>query len=74
MSVTLMLSQGISGLDHLTTEVTLEARMVQMEPLNMSRDVRLALRDLSADRAVPVLVLVLPHHAADASLKYSRQF
>ena len=74
MSVTLMLSQGISGLDHLTTEVTLETWMVQMEPLHMSRDVRLALRDLSADRAVPVLVLVLPHHAADASLKCSHQF
>ena len=74
MSVTLMLSQGISGLDHLTTEVTLETRMVQMEPLNMSRDVRLALRDLSTDRAVPVLVLVLPHHPADASLKCSHQF
>ena len=73
MSVTLMLSQGISGLDHLTTEVTLETRMVQMEPLNMSRDVRFALRDLSTDRAVPVLVLVLPHHAADASLKCSHQ-
>ena len=73
MSVTLMLSQGISGLDHLTTEVTLETRMVQMEPLNMSRDVRLALRDLSTDRAVPVLVLVLPHHPADASLKCSHQ-
>ena len=73
MSVTLMLSQGISGLDHLTTEVTLETRMVQMEPLHMSRDVRLALRDLSADRAVPVLVLVLPHHPADASLKCSHQ-
>ena len=73
MSVTLMLSQGISGLDHLTTEVTLETRMVQMEPLNMSRDVCLALRDLSTDRAVPVLVLVLPHHPADASLKCSHQ-
>ena len=73
MSVTLMLSQGISGLDHLTTEVTLETRMVQVEPLYMSRDVRLALRDLSADRAVPVLVLVLPHHPADASLKCSHQ-
>ena len=73
MSVTLMLSQGISGLDHLTTEVTLETRMVQVEPLNMSRDVCLALRDLSTDRAVPVLVLVLPHHAADASLKCSHQ-
>ena len=73
MSVTLMLSQGISGLDQLTTEVTLEARMVQVEPLNMSRDVCLALRDLSTDRAVPVLVLVLPHHAADASLKCSHQ-
>ena len=73
MSVTLMLSQGISGLDHLTTEVTLETRMVQMEPLNMSRDVRLALRDLPTDRAVPVLVLVLPHHPADASLKCSHQ-
>ena len=73
MSVTLMLSQGISGLDHLTTEVTLEARMVQVEPLHMSRDVRLTLRDLSADRAVPVLVLVLPHHPADASLKCSHQ-
>ena len=74
MSVTLMLSQGISGLDHLTTEVTLETRMVQVEPFNMSRDVRLALRYLPSDRAVPVLVLVLPHHAADASLKCSRQF
>ena len=73
MSVTLMLSQGISGLDHLTTEVTLETRMVQVEPLYMSRDVRLALRDLSADGAVPVLVLVLPHHPADASLKCSHQ-
>ena len=73
MSVTLMLSQGISGLDHLTTEVTLETGMVQVEPLNMSRDVCLALRDLSTDRAVPVLVLVLPHHAADASLKCSHQ-
>ena len=73
MSVTLMLSQGISGLDQLTTEVTLETRMVQMEPLNMSRDVCLALRDLSTDRAVPVLVLVLPHHPADASLKCSHQ-
>ena len=73
MSVTLMLSQGISGLDHLTTEVTLETRMVQVEPLNMSRDVCLALRDLSTDRAVPVLVLVLPHHPADASLKCSHQ-
>ena len=73
MSVTLMLSQGISGLDHLTTEVTLEARMVQVEPLHMSRDVRLALRDLPTDRAVPVLVLVLPHHSADASLKCSHQ-
>ena len=74
MSVTLMLSQGVSGLDQLTTEVTLEARMVQMEPFHMSRDVRFALRDLSTDRAVPVLVLVLPHHAADASLKCSHQF
>ena len=73
MSVTLMLSQGISGLDHLTTEVTLETGMVQVEPFHMSRDVRFALRDLSADRAVPVLVLVLPHHAADASLKCSHQ-
>ena len=73
MSVTLVLSQGISGLDHLTTEVTLETRMVQVEPLHMSRDVRLTLRDLSADRAVPVLVLVLPHHPADASLKCSHQ-
>ena len=49
MSVTLMLSQGISGLDQLTTEVTLETRMVQVEPFHVSRDVRLALRDLSAD-------------------------
>ena len=73
MSVTLMLSQGISGLDHLTTEVTLETRMVQVEPPHMSRDVCLALRDLSTDRAVPVLVLVLPHHPADASLKCSHQ-
>merc|ERR1712038_2242287 len=47
--------------------------MVQVESLNMSRDVFLTLRDLSADRAVPVLVLVLPHHAADASLKCSHQ-
>ena len=74
MSVTLMLSQGISRLDQLTTEVTLETGMVQVEPFHMSRDVCLALRDLSTDRAVPVLVLVLPHHAADASLKCSRQF
>ena len=73
MSVTLMLSQGISGLDQLTTKVTLETGMVQMEPLNMSRDVCLALRDLSTDRAVPVLVLVLPHHPADASLKCCHQ-
>ena len=74
MSVTLMLSQGISGLDHLTTEVTLETRMVQMEPLNMSRDVRLALRDLSTDGTIPRLVLVLPHHSADASLECRHQF
>ena len=74
MSVTLMLSQGISGLDHLTTEVTLEARMVQMEPLNMSRDVCLALRDLSTDGTIPRLVLVLPHHSADASLECRHQF
>ena len=73
MSVTLVLAQGIPGFNHLTAYVTLETRMVEMEPFNVSRYVSLAFRDLSTDGTVPRLVLVLPHHPADPSLKCRRQ-
>ena len=53
MSVALMLAQGIPRLDHLTTYVTLETRVIEVEPLNVSRDVSLALGDLSTNSAVP---------------------
>ena len=73
MSVALMLAQGIPRLDHLTTYVTLETWVIEVEPLNVSRDVRLALGDLSTDGTVPRLLLVLPHHATDPSLQCRHQ-
>ena len=74
MSIALVLAQGIPRLDHLTTYVTLETRVVEVEPFNVSRYVSLALRDLSTDGTIPRLVLVLPHHSADASLECRHQF
>ena len=74
MSIALVLAQGIPRLDHLTTYVTLETRVVEVEPFNVSRYVSLALRDLSTDGTIPRLVLVLPHHSGDPSLKCRRQF
>ena len=74
MSIALMLAQGIPGLDNLAAYVTLETRMIQVEPFNVSRYVSLAFRDLSTDGTVPRLVLVLPHHSGDPSLKCRRQF
>ena len=74
MSIALMLAQGIPRLDHLTTYVTLETRVVEVEPFNVSRYVSLALRDLSTDGTIPRLVLVLPHHSTDSSLECCRQF
>ena len=43
MSIALVLAQGIPRLDHLTTYVTLETRVVEVEPFNVSRYVSLAL-------------------------------
>ena len=74
MSVALVLSQSIPRLNNLTTHVTLETWMVKVEPLNVSRDVSLAFRDLSTDGTIPRLVLILPHHSADPSLECRRQF
>ena len=74
MSIALMLPQGIPGLDNLTTYVTFETRVVEVEPFNVSRDVSLALRDLSTDGTIPRLVLVLPHHSTDPSLEGRHQF
>ena len=69
MSIALVLAQGIPRLDHLTTHVTLETRVVKVEPFNVSCDVSLALRDLSTDGTIPRLVLVLPHHSTDPGLQ-----
>ena len=74
MSVALVLSQSIPRLNNLTTYVTLETWMVKVEPLNVSRDVSLTLRDLSTNGTIPRLVLILPHHSADSSLECRRQF
>ena len=74
MSVALVLSQSIPRFDNLTTHVTLETWMVKVKPLNVSRDVSLALRDLSTNGTIPRLVFILPHHSADPSLECRRQF
>ena len=74
MFIALVLSQGIPRFDNFTTHVTLESRMVEVQPFNVSCDVSLALRDLSTDGTIPRLVLVLPHHSADASLECRHQF
>ena len=74
MSVALVLPQSIPRFDNLTAQVTLETWMIKVKPLNVSRDVSLALRDLSTDGTVPRLVLILPHHPAYPSLKCRRQF
>ena len=74
MSVTLVLPQGVPRLDNFAAQVTLEPRVVEVEPFHVSCDVSLALRDFSTHATVPRFVLIFPHHSAYPSLQCRHQF